>query len=66
MALWRAGRFAARRLPAALQDKMACLLGSFQKAYSLAVQSFRMREIAGFQQDSVQFLASFWPVGEGC
>lgn len=45
---------------------MTGLLGVFQIVYSLAVQSFRMRNKWGFQQGFVQFSASFWSVGEGC
>jgi hypothetical protein len=42
------------------------LRGKFEKVYSLAAQSFRMRKKWGFQQGFVQLTASFWPVGEGC
>ena len=45
---------------------MTGLLGVFQIVYSLAVQSFRMRDKWGFQQSFVQFSVSFWSVGEGC
>ena len=44
LVLWRPGRFATSYLPVVLRSRMTGLIGMFQKVYSLAVQSFRMRK----------------------
>lgn len=52
MALWRPGRFETSYLPVVLKSRMTGLIGMFQKVYSLAAQSFRMRKNRVFNRAS--------------
>lgn len=48
LALWRPDSFVTSYLPVVLRSGIIGLLGMFQKVYSLAAQSFRMRKKVGF------------------